>query len=107
MRSLLEAGLQTGQMDFMRDFAVPLPILVISEIVGIPADDRERVKQWCDDFALVATNLREYLLEQLERGLHSTMAFRAYLAAQVDQLHRAPGTTCSAPSCMPRKKATA
>ena len=91
VRSLLDAGLRTGQMDFMWDFAVPLPILVISEIVGIPADDRERVKQWCDDFALVATNFYANISsEQLERGLHSTMAFRAYLAAQVDQLHRAP-----------------
>jgi cytochrome P450 len=91
VRALLQAGLRAGSMDFMWDFAVPLPILVISEIVGIPADDRERVKQWCDDFALVAANFYAHISpEQLERGLHSTMAFRAYLAAQVDDIQRAP-----------------
>jgi cytochrome P450 len=91
VRSLLQSGLQTGHMDFMWDFAVPLPVLVISEIVGIAEDDRDRVKQWCDDFALVATNFYANISsEQLERGLHSTMAFRTYLAAQVDDLHRAP-----------------
>jgi cytochrome P450 len=90
-RALLETGLRTGQMDFMWDFAVPLPVLVISEIVGIPEADRERVKQWCDDFALVATNFYANIsTEQLERGMRSTMAFRSYLAAQVDELHRAP-----------------
>ena len=91
VRSLLEAGLRNGEMDFMWDFAVPLPVLVISEIVGIPAADRERVKQWCDDFALVATNFYANISsEQLQRGLHSTMAFRSYLAAQVEELHRVP-----------------
>jgi pimeloyl-[acyl-carrier protein] synthase len=91
VRSLLQAGQRAGQMDFMWDFAVPLPMLVISEIVGIPEDDRERVKQWCDDFALVATNFYANITsEQLERGLHSTMAFRTYLAAQVAEIHRAP-----------------
>ena len=89
--ALLQAGLRSGQMDFMQDFAVPLPVLVISEIVGIPADDRERVKQWCDDFALVATNFYAHISpEQLQQGLHSTMAFRTYLADQVEALHRSP-----------------
>jgi hypothetical protein len=89
--TLLQAGLRSGQMDFMQDFAVPLPVLVISEIVGIPADDRERVKQWCDDFALVATNFYAHISpEQLQQGLHSTMAFRTYLADQVEALHRSP-----------------
>jgi cytochrome P450 len=92
VRSLLQAGQRTGQMDFMWDFAVPLPVLVISEIVGIPEDDWERVKQWCDDFALVAASFYANIAseQQLERGLHSTMAFRTYLAAQVDEIHRAP-----------------
>jgi pimeloyl-[acyl-carrier protein] synthase len=91
VRSLLQAGQRAGQIDFMWDFAVPLPVLVISEILGISETDRERVKQWCDDFALVATNFYANISsEQLERGLHSTMAFRTYLAAQVDQLHQAP-----------------
>jgi cytochrome P450 len=54
VRSLLEKVLRTGQMDFMWDFAVPLPVLVTSEIVGIPEDDRQRIKQWCDNFALMA-----------------------------------------------------
>jgi cytochrome P450 len=92
VRSLLQAGQRIGQMDFMWDFAVPLPVLVISEIVGIPEDDRERVKQWCDDFALVAANFYANIAseQQMERALHSTMAFRTYLAAQVDEIHRAP-----------------
>ena len=91
IQSLLQPGLQTGQMDFIWDFAVPLPVLVISEIVGIPAEDRERVKQWCDDFAYVATIFYANIsAEQLERGWRSTDAFRTYLNAQIEEIHRSP-----------------
>ena len=78
-------------MDFIWDFAVPLPILVISELVGIPEDDREQVKRWCDDFSIVALNFYANIeSDQLQRGLHSVMEFRTYLAAKVDELRRAP-----------------
>ncbi len=91
IQSLLQPGLQTGQMDFIWDFAVPLPVLVISEIVGIPAEDRERVKQWCDDFAYVATIFYANIsAEQLERGWRSTDVFRTYLNAQIEEIHRSP-----------------
>jgi cytochrome P450 len=91
VHTLLQAGLRHGAMDFIWDFAVPLPILVISEIVGIPEADRDRVKQWCDDFALVAANFYANIsADQLERGWHSTTAFHTYLATQVDEVHRAP-----------------
>ena len=91
IHSLLQPGLEAGQMDFIWDFAVPLPVLIISEIVGIPAEDRERVKQWCDDFALVATNFYANIsADQLERGWRSTQAFRSYLNAQIEDIHRSP-----------------
>ncbi|MBZ0282001.1 MAG: cytochrome P450 [Anaerolineae bacterium] len=35
-----------GEMDFMHDFAVPLPITVIAELLGIPIADQERFRGW-------------------------------------------------------------
>ena len=35
-------------MDLAEDFAVPLPMLVIAEMLGIPAGDRPRFKRWND-----------------------------------------------------------
>jgi cytochrome P450 len=91
IRSLLAPALERGQMDFVWDFAVPLPILVISEIVGIPEGDRERVKRWCDDFSIVALNFYANISpEQLSRGLRSVTEFRAYLEGQIDGCLRAP-----------------
>jgi cytochrome P450 len=91
IRALLAPALQSGHMDFIWDFAVPLPILVISELVGIPEGDREHVKRWCDDFSVVALNFYANIeSDQLKRGLHSVMEFRTYLEAKVGELRRAP-----------------
>jgi cytochrome P450 len=35
-------------VDFVEAFASPLPALVISEMLGIPRDDRERIHAWVD-----------------------------------------------------------
>ncbi|GIX49211.1 MAG: hypothetical protein KatS3mg131_3422 [Candidatus Tectimicrobiota bacterium] len=39
-------------VDFVQAFAFPLPVLVVSEILGFPAEDREQVRQWTTDVAL-------------------------------------------------------
>lgn len=68
-------------IDFVSEFAVPLPIQVISELIGIPVEERDQVKAWCDDFAQVALNFYSHLTqEQLDQGLESVSAFRNYIA---------------------------
>ncbi|HEX7201279.1 MAG TPA: cytochrome P450, partial [Arthrobacter sp.] len=37
-----------GSADLIKELAYPLPVIVISELMGIPAQDRERFKQWSD-----------------------------------------------------------
>src|SRR5262245_33946526 len=91
VRSLLEPALERGEMDFIWEFAVPLPILVISELVGVPEADREQVKRWCDDFSIVALNFYANISsDQLARGLQSVKAFRVYLEGEVEKIDRAP-----------------
>ena len=48
---LLERVLPTGRLDLIRDFAYPLPITVIGDLIGVARDDAERLKQWSDDLA--------------------------------------------------------
>lgn len=40
IKELLDAAEEKGHMDIMRDFAVPLPVMVIAEMMGVPAEDR-------------------------------------------------------------------
>lgn len=45
-RELLEPALARGGMDAAADFAIPLPLFVIAEMLGVPAADREPLKRW-------------------------------------------------------------
>ena len=46
---LLEPLGAKGRMDLVRDFAHPLPAIVIAELFGMPRDEREQLKSWSDD----------------------------------------------------------
>ena len=47
-RGLLEAPLHRGEMDLVADYAGPLPVLVIAELIGIPLADRPRFARWSE-----------------------------------------------------------
>jgi cytochrome P450 len=50
---LLDAISLEGEMDLMKSFAYPLPVLVISELLGLPSADRDHLKRWSDGVALL------------------------------------------------------
>jgi len=45
VKELLDAAEEKGSMDIMRDLATPLPVLVIAQMMGVPAGDRPYVRQ--------------------------------------------------------------
>ncbi len=45
---LLEPVVPRGSMDVVSDLAEPLPVTVIAEMLGIPAEDRRKFKEWSD-----------------------------------------------------------
>jgi cytochrome P450 family 142 subfamily A polypeptide 1 len=49
----LDAIATKGECDFVKDIAVPLPLLLIAEMIGIRREDRDRFHQWSD--ALIAS----------------------------------------------------
>jgi cytochrome P450 family 142 subfamily A polypeptide 1 len=46
---LIDAVCEQGECDFRHDLAAPLPLIVICDMLGIPADDRADVLRWSDD----------------------------------------------------------
>jgi cytochrome P450 len=67
--TLLDRVEQQGQMDLVNDFAYPLPITVISEMLGIPEQGREQIKQWAQGFTSGSTQIMS----------QSAQAFSSYL----------------------------
>ena len=53
INNLLDAVKSRGRMDLIEDFAYPLPVTVIAEMLGVPAEDRARFKHWSDEVSVV------------------------------------------------------
>ncbi|NJK51757.1 MAG: cytochrome P450 [Leptolyngbyaceae cyanobacterium SU_3_3] len=53
---LIDRVATQGQMDFMHDLAIPLPIIIIAEILGIPLEDRADFKRWSDGIVTLDPN---------------------------------------------------
>lgn len=52
VHELIDAVEGRGVMDLVAEFAIPLPVIVIAEILGIPVEDREDFKRWSDGVVL-------------------------------------------------------
>lgn len=49
---LLDGVAARRSMDFIADFALPLPVTVISELLGVPDKDRDQLHRWSSDIML-------------------------------------------------------
>jgi len=77
---LLASAQSKGSLvDVIRDLAYPLPVMVIAELLGLPADDRERFKQWSDDLFAILGTVRQKPLHLLERAAQSLNELTAYV----------------------------
>lgn len=47
-RELLDPNIGRGEMDLAVDYSIPLPLMVIAELLGIPPSDRPQFKRWSD-----------------------------------------------------------
>jgi cytochrome P450 len=50
---LLDEIAPHGQMDVIGEFAFPLPVTVIAEMLGVPPADRDQLGKWTHDFGTV------------------------------------------------------
>lgn len=49
---LLDAIVPAGKAELVEDFALPLPVTVISELLGVPVADRDDFQRWTDSMIL-------------------------------------------------------
>ena len=83
---LIDRVAATREMDLVSEFAFPLPITVIAELLGVPVADRERFREW--SAAMVSPALAA---AEAERADASLTAFVEYLLALFAERRRAPG----------------
>jgi cytochrome P450 len=86
----LDAKRQAGRMDLIHDLAFPLPATVIIEMLGVPAEDRDRLKKWSDDFVIFfSTHPANISLDQYRRALQSMHEMVEYFRAALPRIRSA------------------
>ncbi|MEU1838011.1 cytochrome P450 [Micromonospora chersina] len=87
---MAEAGADGGEVDFVADFAYPVPALVMAEFIGLPEADlawyRQRV-DWIDEYMDVAGKTPE----RLARANQAADELRGYYRELLAHRRRQPG----------------
>jgi cytochrome P450 len=78
-----------GRMDVVRDLALPLPVTVIAEMLGVPPSDRAQLAGWSLSFGLLLDE-RALTAEEERGAVTGISAFLAYLADLAELRRRTP-----------------
>ncbi len=87
--SLLDRVQLRGEMDLIRDFAFPLPAIIIAGMLGVPDEEREQFKDWSDKIQQFLGTGRANLERALE-AQESWRAMNAYFEKLVAERRREP-----------------
>ena len=80
--ALLAPAVRAGGMELMHDFAYPLPVTVIAEVLGAGQEHLESFKRWSHDIATcLATNFRD--VEIMSRARASVEALTAFFEGMI------------------------
>ncbi len=88
--NLLDRVIDAGGMDFIADFAYPLPVTVIAELLGVAPDDQPSFKRWSHDFATFFGSARP-TLEETRAGRDGFLALTAYFRGTLPERRRKLG----------------
>ena len=70
------------RFDLIRDFAFPLPVIVIAEMLGVPPEDREQFNEWSNVVALtVDPLLNPVQVRQVRQTVEEMFAYFEKVAA--------------------------
>jgi len=84
--ALLDTVEGQGDMNLIDDYAFPLPVTVIAELLGVPSEDRDRFRQWSD--AAVSGNATQAYMEKIL--IPHMQAFTDYLLAMFEEKRKNP-----------------
>jgi cytochrome P450 len=87
--SLMDDWIDDGQVEIVRQFAMPLPVMVITTVLGFPLGDIEQLKRWSEAWVMpfsrgLTPDQEMYVAEQ-------GVEFQRYIHAHLREKRRDPG----------------
>jgi cytochrome P450 len=86
--SLIDAFIDSHEADWVQRLAVPLPMTIISELIGFPPDDIAQLKRWSDSSVALLSGVNT--AEQLTEHAKQVGQMIDYLAQRFDQASSDP-----------------
>lgn len=74
---LIDQVCERGTADFVLDLATPLPMMMIGVLLGVPAEDYEKLLEWSD---LFATGLQDMPESHLENVIAAVNEWNQYIS---------------------------
>jgi cytochrome P450 family 142 subfamily A polypeptide 1 len=84
----IEKVRRQGTCDFVRDIAVPMPIEVIADLIGIPKTDREKLHHWSDTMIMSDGNYDNP--EIMMRAADAFAEYVAYIESTIEARRKDP-----------------
>lgn len=84
----IDAVAEQGACDFVADIAVPIPLLVIAEMIGIRREDREAFWHWSDTMILAAGQQGNF--DILAKAATAYIEYSTYLQGVFEERRRSP-----------------
>jgi cytochrome P450 len=75
------------RMELVSQFAYPFPVTVISDLLGIPREDREQIRGWTENLLRIDRGRDQGMDKEVRRGLRD---FTSYLTELFERKRREP-----------------
>ena len=84
---LIDRALRKNKFDLIAEYALPLPTTIIAELVGVPAEDRQRFHRWSAKVVSLSPQAGPEMLFSMPAAL----AFLKYVQQQIRIRRTGPG----------------
>ena len=82
---LLDAAMKRRSMDLVADYALPLPVTIIAEMLGVPVGDRAKFHRWSGKL-VSNTSMLETLI-----AIPAVLGFTRYIRKLIEKRRASPG----------------
>lgn len=89
VKELLDAVPAGEALDIVQDLAIPLPVIIIGELLGLPREDGRLLKKWSGDLeAFLGASARTK--DTIARGLHGIGEMESYFRRIIEKKRAHP-----------------
>jgi cytochrome P450 len=88
-KNLIDAAEHKGEFDVMADLANPLPVMVISDLLGVPPEEYQQFKNWSDKIVEADNTLPGMPIPDEIKNAFAEL--KAYFSAEIVRRRKSPG----------------